>query len=94
MVTLEEAIAGSESGAQPRWFLKPDVALGHLKAVSFDAEGVAQLRHGQPTRGIGETPETGRRARLYGPDAGFLGLGEALADGRIQPRRLILISGS
>jgi len=94
MVTLEEALAGSESGAQPGWFLKPDAALGHLKAVSFDAEGVAQLRHGQPARGIGETPETGRRARLYGPDAGFLGLGEALADGRIQPRRLILNPGS
>ena len=59
MVTLEDAIAGSQSGAQPGWFLKPDAALGHLGAVSFDAEGVAQLRHGQPARGIGEMPETG-----------------------------------
>ena len=93
MVTLEDAIAGSQSGAQPGWFLKPDAALGHLGAVSFDAEGVTQLRHGQPARGVGEKLETGRRARLYGPDSGFLGLGEALPDGRFQPRRLILNSG-
>ena len=89
MVTLEDAIAGSKPGAQPGWFLKPDAALGHLGGRFIDAEGVA-LRHGQPARGIGERMRTGRRVRLYGPDAGFLGLGEALPDGRLQPQRLIL----
>jgi hypothetical protein len=28
--------------------------------------------------------------RLYGPDGAFVGIAEALADGRYQPRRLLL----
>lgn len=94
MVTLEEALAGSEPGSRPGWFLKPDAALGHLKAVSFDEEGVAQLRHGQAARGTGDAPKSGGRARLYGPQGDFLGLGEVLPDGRLQPRRLLLASHS
>jgi hypothetical protein len=28
--------------------------------------------------------------RLYGPDGAFVGIAEVLADGRCQPRRLLL----
>jgi tRNA pseudouridine55 synthase len=94
MVSLEEALAGSQSGARPEWFRSPDAALGHLEAVSFDSDGVAQLRHGQPARCAGEMPKSGSRKRLYGQHGDFLGIGEVLADGRIQPRRLLLVPQS
>ena len=90
MVTLEEALAGSPSGPLPEWFLKPDAALGHLEAVSFEADGVLQLRHGQSARGAGNATRIGSRVRLYGPQRDFLGIGEVQPDGRMQPRRLLM----
>jgi tRNA pseudouridine55 synthase len=94
MVSLEEALAGSKAQPQPGWFLRPDAALGHLEAASFDAEGVARLRHGQSARSLGDSPRGARRVRLYGPGEEFLGLGEVLPDGRLQPRRLLQQPGA
>lgn len=94
MVALEEALAGSGSGQRPGWFLRPDAALGHLEAVSFDAEGVARLFHGQPARGVGTSSQIGSRARLYDSQGEFLGLGEVIPDGRVQPRRLLRMTGA
>ncbi len=94
MVSLEEALAGSHAQPQPGWFLRPDAALGHLEAASFDAEGVARLRHGQSARSLGDSPKGVHRVRLYGPGEEFLGLGEILPDGRLQPRRLLRQAGA
>jgi tRNA pseudouridine55 synthase len=89
MVSLEEALAGSQEVPRPEWFRSPDAALGHLESVSFDSEGVTRLRHGQPARAVAGSPKCGSRARLYDPQGEFLGLGEVLPDGRLQPRRLL-----
>jgi len=59
------------------------------------AEQVITLRHGQSVlSGAVPRPEVGRRVRVYGPGGEFLGLAEALADGWLQPRRLIQKSAS
>ena len=65
----------------------------------FDPGGpqaqVSAIRHGQAVRcETDPRVEVGRRVRLYGPDSAFLGLAEALPEGRLQPRRLILPSAS
>jgi tRNA pseudouridine55 synthase len=54
------------------------------------AEQVMSVRNGQAVRSAARpAAEAGRRVRLYGPEGQFLGLAEALADGQLQPRRLL-----
>jgi tRNA pseudouridine55 synthase len=94
MVDLEAVLAGAASGEH---LLAADVALQALPATRLTAEQVAVLRHGQALEpGATEItgPMPGRRVRVYGPEAAFLGLAELLADGRLQPRRLLHTSFS
>jgi tRNA pseudouridine55 synthase len=84
-----DAVQGAES---PPTLLPPDAALQGLAAARLTADQVVTLRCGQAvlpdTLAAGAV--TGRRARAYGPGGVFLGLVEVLADGRLQPRRLML----
>jgi len=71
--------------------LPPDRALGHLEVARLTEAQVTTLRRGQTV--LPQTPvdaPAGRRVRAYGPGETFLGLAEVLADGRLQPRRLML----
>jgi tRNA pseudouridine55 synthase len=89
MVDLESVLAGAASGEH---LLPADVALQALPATRLTAEQVAVLRHGQalePGASTIDGPMPSRRVRVYGPEAAFLGLAELLADGRLQPRRLL-----
>jgi tRNA pseudouridine55 synthase len=93
MVTLEAALAGAAAGQG--FLLPPDAALQGVPRATLDESQVSAIRHGQSVRcetdpGV----EVGRRVRLYGPDSAFLGLAEALPEGRLQPRRLILTDAS
>lgn len=92
MVTLEAALEGAGAGAG---LLPPDAALQAVPRAALDEVQVSAVRHGQAVR-CDTDPEVavGRRVRLYGPDSAFLGLAEAMPDGRLQPRRLILPSAS
>jgi len=64
-----------------------DRALAHLAAVCLPAVAAGHLRCGQAVR-LDDTPRAGI-VRIYDDREQFLGIGEALADGRIAPRRLI-----
>jgi tRNA pseudouridine55 synthase len=89
MVDLETVLA---SAGRADHLLSADAALQALPATHVNAEQVAVLRHGQalpPGATEIEGPMPSRRVRVYGPDAVFLGLAELLADGRLQPRRLL-----
>lgn len=93
MVTLEAALERVP-------LLPPDAALQALPRVALSAAQAAMLRQGQTVRpdapaaaaspGAGPSPAGSRRVRIYGPEGVFMGLAEALADGRLQPRRLML----
>jgi len=89
MISLETALAGAENGAQG--LLPADVALHGLSLARLTSEQETALRHGQAVR-CGTDPVTpvGRRVRVYAPSGAFLGLAEALPDGWLQPRRLLL----
>jgi tRNA pseudouridine55 synthase len=93
MVTLEAALEGA-AGGQPM-LLPPDSALQGVPRALLDETQVSAIRHGQTVRcETDPRVEVGRRVRLYGPDSAFLGLAEALPEGWLQPRRLILPSAS
>jgi tRNA pseudouridine55 synthase len=87
MRSLEQALADAATRVG---LLPPDAALPHLPQVTLNPAQLGQVRHGQCPGGLAVPIEPGRRVRLYGPDGAFVGLAEALADGRLQPRRLLL----
>ena len=67
--------------------LDVDSALSNLPALNLEDALVAMLRHGRSVQ-VQHVPETGK-LRIYDNNHRFLGLAEALQDGRIVPRRLI-----
>lgn len=88
MVSLEAALEVAAKGG--RDLLPPDAALQRLPQARLTEAQTAAIRHGRAVRCDIEPERTeGRRVRLYGPGGVFLGLAERLADGQLQPRRLI-----
>ena len=94
MVELASALEEAGSG---KYLLAPDVALQGLPQTRVTTAQVATLRHGQALE-AGAAPidgaVPGRRVRVYGPEGAFLGLAELLADGRLQPRRLMVANAT
>jgi tRNA pseudouridine55 synthase len=88
MYSLDAALEGAANGGQN--LLPPDAALQRLPQAWLTDEQADAVRHGQAVRSSTEpNAPVGRRVRIYGPGGAFLGLAEALPDGRLQPRRLI-----
>ncbi len=87
MHSLEAALVSAQQG---QGLMPPDQALQALPSAWLTVEQAASVRHGQAVRSATEPVAVpGRRVRLYGPGGVFLGLAEALADGHLQPRRLL-----
>jgi tRNA pseudouridine55 synthase len=92
MIGLEEALASADTGQA---LLAPDAALQGVPQARLTDAQVSAIRHGQAVTSRAEPDAAvGRRVRLYAPGGEFLGLAEALADGRLQPRRLIVTAAS
>jgi tRNA pseudouridine55 synthase len=95
MVELDAALEGASSG---EYLLAPDVALQGLPQARLTAAQVGTLRHGQALEAGAASIDGGavpsRRVRVYGPEGAFLGLAELLADGRLQPRRLMVANAT
>jgi tRNA pseudouridine55 synthase len=88
MVTLEATLAGASRREN---LLPADQALLAIPQARLTGDQVAVLRNGQAVCCPSQPePSVGRRVRLYGPGAEFLGLAEALPGGWLQPRRLLL----
>lgn len=69
-----------------RLLIPADEGLSDLPDVMLSADAAYYLCRGQPVR----TPSapTSGWVRLYAKEAGFLGVGQVLADGRVAPKRL------
>ncbi len=94
---MVELTAVLEGAARGEHLQAPDVALQGLPQTRVTAAQVATLRHGQPLEpgaAFIDGGVTGRRVRVYGPEGAFLGLAELLADGRLQPRRLMVANAT
>jgi len=82
-----EALGEEDYGAMDALLLPQDSALGHWPEVRLSEDACFYLRQGQavlvpraPTQGL---------VRLYDPSARFIGVGEILDDGMVQPKRLL-----
>jgi tRNA pseudouridine55 synthase len=93
LVSLAEIERASEAGlAELDRLLRPmDEAIADWPAVELGAHQAFYLRQGHAVAGAGGGLRG--RVRLYGEGRRFLGIGEALDDGRIAPRRLLVNAG-
>ncbi len=69
-----------------RLLIPADEGLSDLPDVMLSADAAYYLCRGQPVRASG-VPRSGW-VRLYAKEAGFLGVGQVMADGRVAPKRL------
>jgi len=88
-VTMDQVEAAAEQGhdALDALLLPLDSALGHCAAVKLSADAAFYLSQGQPVL-VPRAPTEGL-VRLYDGGERFLGVGEILDDGRVQPKRLV-----
>ncbi|QGU32294.1 tRNA pseudouridine(55) synthase TruB [Thermochromatium tepidum] len=84
IATLAEA---EDFAALDALLLPLDSALGHCPALKLSAGAAFYLRQGQAVL-VPQAPTAGL-VRLYDPSARFLGVGEILEDGKVQPKRVI-----
>ncbi|MDK9713345.1 tRNA pseudouridine(55) synthase TruB [Sulfuritalea hydrogenivorans] len=82
LATLE----GLPAEARDALLLPPDSLLASLAEARLDAADAARLRHGQAVRWAGEE---GTRLRVYDAEHGFIGVCQQVADGWLQPLRLV-----
>jgi tRNA pseudouridine55 synthase len=87
LATLDEFAAE----ARDALLLPPDSLLAGLAEASLDMAGAERLRHGQTVRWNGEE---GIRLRVYDAERRFIGVCRQLADGWLQPVRLVAGSES
>jgi len=66
--------------------LPPDSLLAGLAEVRLDTADAARLRHGQAVRW---SSVEGSRLRVYDPELRFIGVCRQVADGWLQPQRLV-----
>jgi tRNA pseudouridine55 synthase len=86
-VSLDDLEAASSAEERSRLLIAGDLALTHLPQVNLSVDAAFYLCRGQPVKAA-DVPRSGW-VRLYARDAGFLGLGTVLDDGRVAPKRLM-----
>jgi tRNA pseudouridine55 synthase len=90
LVTMEQVEAAAEAGdeALDGLLIPIDSALVAFPVVNLNREQSWYMRHGNPVQVI-QPPQAGF-CRIYDDQARFVGVGEALRDGRIAPKRLFV----
>ena len=85
-----EARAEADRGALVASLLPPDLALAGMPELSVSADEALRFSGGQAL----EAPPgaAAGQVRVYGPDRGFLGVGELSTDGKLAPRRVFKTS--
>ena len=74
------------------FLLPPDALLAGVQKMSVDAESAYSLRQGQA---IWRSKQTlGSTVRLYDEKERFIGIGEVSEDGKIAPKRLVVLQYS
>jgi tRNA pseudouridine55 synthase len=88
-VTMDqlEALGEEDFGAMDALLLPQDSALGHWPEVRLSEDACFYLRQGQAVL-VPRAPTEGL-VRLYDPSWRFIGVGEILDDGMVQPKRLL-----
>jgi len=94
---LEDAISlervrglHGENAALDALLIPGDEGLAHMPGVTLTTDAAYYLVRGQAVRAA-ELPRSGL-VRLYAEEAGFLGIGKVLGDGRVAPKRLYQVA--
>ena len=82
-----EALGAIEECQRDAQLRPADKILGHLPSIELDDPHAVRFCHGQELDWQGIA--SGTIHRVYAPGARFLGLGEALDDNRLRPKRLL-----
>lgn len=85
-VSLEQIRAQPQLAVLDRYLIPGDAALTQMPGVTLSADAAYYLCRGQAVRAA-DLPTEGY-VRLYANEAGFLGVGTVLSDGRVAPKRL------
>ncbi len=80
------ALEALTAEARDALLLPPDALLTGLVEVRLDGADAARLRHGQAVRWSGDE---GTRLRVYDAEHGLIGVCRQVADGWLQPLRLV-----
>jgi len=93
MVTMRQVEEAAEAGheALDALLLPLDSAVGHWPEVRLSADAAYYLKLGQPVL-VPRAPTRGW-VRLYDQGGGFVGVGEIEDDGKVAPRRLMIVGG-
>lgn len=84
-----EGLAEIDEAARDQRLMPADIMVESLTPLPLDLEAAWQICHGQPIWLPRLT--LGSQFRLYAPDGRFLGVGEVNQDGKVAPRRLVVI---
>lgn len=84
--SLEQIRRAQNMEELDRLLIPADEGLSDLPDVMLSTDAAYYLCRGQPVR-TSSAPASGW-VRLYAKEAGFLGVGQVLADGRVAPKRL------
>jgi tRNA pseudouridine55 synthase len=92
MISMEqlEAVAAEGHYALDQLLLPMESGLTQWPDVRLSGDAAFYLRQGQPVL-VPKAPTTGW-VRLYEGESRFLGMGEILDDGRVAPRRLMVVN--
>jgi tRNA pseudouridine55 synthase len=85
-VSLQSLHEETDLQALDSLLIAMDVGLKHLPGVKLSDDAAYYLCRGQPVKAA-DVPSNGW-VRLYADEAGFLGVGKVLDDGRVAPKRL------
>lgn len=93
MVELAALEASAEGDRQQlaKWLMPPDRAVADWPPVELSAALAARLLNGQSVSLTSSAARPGA-VRVYGPEHGFLGLGELDTAQKLKPRRLLAAS--
>ena len=89
-ITLDRVQRETDPRILDSMLIPTDVGLKHLPGVNLSDDAAYYLCRGQPVKAA-NVPRDGW-VRLYADEAGFLGVGKVLDDGRVAPKRLFNLS--
>jgi len=87
-----DALEAIEAPAERRnHLMAPDQGLDHIPPINLSVDAAFYICRGQPVNAGQGGFAVDDIVRLYAPEAGFLGIGTILDDGRVAPKRLFAL---
>jgi tRNA pseudouridine55 synthase len=88
LVTMEQVEKAVAADVEREILLPLDAGLSAWPELRLDQRAAECFRHGNPVAGTTDAV----MVRVFGPNRGILGLGEARADGKVYPKRVFVFA--